>query len=380
VSAESRERFRARQRREEARRIVVGWHQQRNARRVYRPRERGYTLLVAPARVGVRSYLHDRQGKAAHELPRRGVCRGWNARVRERFRRAIAAIHWPATRYLFQTLTYPGGFPRDPELWKLQLRAYAQAWRRRWGPLFAVWVLEFQRRGAPHFHIVAVAPEGVADDEMRRWSAATWHRIVTGCSGDHEHARGLGAGCEPWHYERAMAEESLKHADDARGAVQYLTNELGKESQKSLPAWLDDDGGGGRIRGAGRWWGLWGFELSEQLIPLRDRREFLAARRRLRSLGERYLARRRAELRAYRRRKLARGEVWKPPPRPPDARPPGAWLRPPDGMGLTVRDPELRADTLARSMLAALASMRGAVRGSFAALEHACPQPRMGWA
>jgi len=54
----------------------------------------------------------------------------------------------------FVTLTYPAQFPTSSKVYKGHLKE----WRRRFEGLFgaipAMWRLEFQERGAPHFHIM----------------------------------------------------------------------------------------------------------------------------------------------------------------------------------------------------------------------------------
>lgn len=54
----------------------------------------------------------------------------------------------------FVTLTYPKVFPVDGKEFKAHLKAFKRRVERIWGKMRAVWRLEFQKRGAPHFHII----------------------------------------------------------------------------------------------------------------------------------------------------------------------------------------------------------------------------------
>jgi hypothetical protein len=55
------------------------------------------------------------------------------------------------------TLTYPGDWlivAPNAEVVKRHFQALCKRYGRAWGePLIGPWKLEFQRRGAPHFHI-----------------------------------------------------------------------------------------------------------------------------------------------------------------------------------------------------------------------------------
>ena len=198
----------------------------------------------------------------------RGIVTGWTARSKYRLALAVATIEWPSTPLTFVTLTYPRHFEADPAIWKEHLRRYEIAWARRWGQPRGVWAMEFQRRGAPHFHLALVAPTGVKLALLRRWSAHVWYEIA-------------GHGDER-HLHQHMKPDHCKRADGPRGLIGYLRRELGKEAQKSLPDWLAE-GSDGEPRGAGRWWGIWGFERTTRSAPV-TAGEYQPIRRLLRRL------------------------------------------------------------------------------------------------
>ncbi len=52
------------------------------------------------------------------------------------------------------TLTYHNEWSEDPAAWKDQLDAFRKRLERKYGRFSAIWRLEYQRRGAPHFHLM----------------------------------------------------------------------------------------------------------------------------------------------------------------------------------------------------------------------------------
>lgn len=117
----------------------------------------------------------------------------------------------------FLTLTYPGSWHKDPERWKRQLNTFTKALFRKWPDAWGVWRLEFQKRGAPHFHLLLWDGPTVEAVQARRqngkmcmvpipgsrsrknrkvfeWISQTWFRIVG--SGDEKHLH-AGTRIEP---------------------------------------------------------------------------------------------------------------------------------------------------------------------------------------
>ena len=138
----------------------------------------------------------------------RGEVRAWSSASRRRLFRALAAIPWPLLGpCLFVTLTYPSAFPTSGRVVHHHLDRLHRSIERRWGKACGVWKLEFQRRGAPHFHLCLVSPVRCVcgaygqrqgspkhrscgcQREFREWLSAEWFRIVG--SGDVAH---LSAG------------------------------------------------------------------------------------------------------------------------------------------------------------------------------------------
>ena len=74
-------------------------------------------------------------------------------------------------------LTYHEQIPDDGEECKRHLDKWLKAYRRRFPAGLYLWVLEFQKRGAPHFHVFLSAP---VDRQMQKKLAMSWARITKG--------------------------------------------------------------------------------------------------------------------------------------------------------------------------------------------------------
>lgn len=146
----------------------------------------------------------------------------------------------------FITLTYPADFPADGKLVKRHLNAFLTALRRKLPGVAYLWFLEFQRRGAPHFHLFVseALPEPLGEmlrsaGRVRKtvrvhwpwqdWVSEVWFRIVK--SGDEKH---LLAGA---------AWEAIESPD---GAARYASKECYKVWQKAVPK---------AFQNVGRFWG-----------------------------------------------------------------------------------------------------------------------------
>lgn len=69
------------------------------------------------------------------------------------------------------TLTYPEEFPSDGQSSKKHLQDFIRSLIHRYGGYY-FWFLEFQNRGAPHYHVFHTRSKVHSDD--RRWLALRW--------------------------------------------------------------------------------------------------------------------------------------------------------------------------------------------------------------
>ncbi len=152
------------------------------------------------------------------------------------------------------TLTYPIVYPKRGEIIKASMNNFTQMLRdRKYGPF--LWFLEFQARGAPHFHILST--QNAISPAMRIRVVETW--VTKMCRGDWffsacaEMAEKKDV-CEwkmmsniiaksYWFTLRSETWELMRSKDGAR---RYATKYATKEYQKTPPK---------SFEGVGRFWG-----------------------------------------------------------------------------------------------------------------------------
>lgn len=217
----------------------------------------------------------------------------WSPRSRLRMMRRLASLDWRpvvATEdELFDetgrfvagipalvTLTYPKCWETcapSAKVAKQQLDRFFRRWDRACGPFAGVWKLEFQRRGAPHFHIFARVPMMVEHkvgrgrgarfvaEPFTTWLSRTWFEVVG--SHDVKHLR-AGTGVD--------YSEGLRCSDPRRLAAYFAGYAAVKDKayQHRCPdAWTE---------GAGRWWGVRRLETVTATVEL-DQAQFIELRR-----------------------------------------------------------------------------------------------------
>lgn len=190
--------------------------------------------------------------------PFQTINQGKKSEIKEFSRKSIGSIR----RYLrsctadysyLGTLTYPDEFPSDGRVFKIHLARFLQVYRRNFDKhvrtdsteKFSVfWFLEFQQRGAPHFHFFAThapfikgnsdLPKSELIKLQREWIADKWYKIVS--SGDERHLR-AGTQFDPLRAGRG-------------GTIKYATKYALKQTQKKVPECITN---------VGRFWGVSGW-------------------------------------------------------------------------------------------------------------------------
>lgn len=194
----------------------------------------------------------------AGTLGERGEIKEFSPRAGSRMRRYLRTCRAEYT--IMVTLTYPFSFPTDGRTCKEHLDRFMRWARLQHTPnhaatqeFSAFWFLEFQERGAPHFHIFTnrFLPRDLV--------AVEWYRIVG--SDDHRH---LAAGTRV---------EWLKSG--RYGTCSYASKYAAKACQKQIPP---------NFVSCGRFWGVYGLRecsaasifFPEHLIDSPVFREFRA--------------------------------------------------------------------------------------------------------
>ena len=182
--------------------------------------------------------VNRKPGHAPGERPTRGEITEFSDTARKRL--AFVACNTDVVFKTMVTLTYPQVYPTDGKTVKRHLKAFLEALKRYNQRSYSyLWFLEFQKRGAPHIHLLldVVLPRRKQElGNYRHWVAQTWYRIVD--SGDYKHAL---AGTRT---------ERIRKPD---GAKRYATKYAFKMQQKQVPA---------EMRNIGRFYGY-----SRDVVP-----------------------------------------------------------------------------------------------------------------
>lgn len=201
---------------------------------------------------------------------KRGAIEDFSKKSRFRFMRLMATIDGEAAGLPdFVALTYPDEWSRDWRVWKRDRDAFTKALVRKWPNVWGPWRLEFQQRGAPHFHLLLWDGPGVEgmkrydrrirkmswlpvpgtksakNKEIFEWISATWYRIVA--SGDEKHLK-AGTRIEP--------------IETWGGVIYYISKYLAKLQEGNFVP----------VDYTGRFWGViqkdrWKVRMLEEQVP-----------------------------------------------------------------------------------------------------------------
>lgn len=151
------------------------------------------------------------------DAPPRGKITEWSAASRARLKFFLGTLRREElSRALVVTLTYPDEFPapEDHAVYKSHLHTFQIYLRRKWPSCSAIWKLEFQARGAAHYHLMLFGLHGVELETVRTWTRETWYKIA------HNGDKHLGSA--------ATQVDQIKCIG---GAVSYLVKYLNKGDQ-----------------------------------------------------------------------------------------------------------------------------------------------------
>lgn len=131
------------------------------------------------------------------------------------------------------TLTYPDNYETNGKVVKGHLNRFLGWLRRKYPYVSYLWFLEFQKRGAPHFHILVSILE--PNKWMRADFAYTWAYIVSRETIEQEKMVKVHAHRDAW--------DRVRKAD---GAKRYVLKYALKPYQKRVPK---------QYQNVGRFWG-----------------------------------------------------------------------------------------------------------------------------
>lgn len=140
---------------------------------------------------------------------------------------------------IFVTLTYPAQFPSTEQA-KQHLRAFLERIRRLAPDASGIWRLEYQERGAPHFHLILFNLPYIPKREL----TAMWGAIV---------------GLQFWDNSQALPRPPMTRIEairQPRKAMAYVSKYVAKHDDSGSSSGFNDV----PYLHAGRWWGVFNRE------------------------------------------------------------------------------------------------------------------------
>lgn len=189
---------------------------------------------------------------------RRGTVKTWSKKSRNRMLYTLntldfADLERKSRVLVLVTLTYPDAWREvapDGSAVQWHLKLLRQRFQRAFGqPLVGIWKLEFQLRGAPHFHLLVALPTTAppGGGSFSGWLSHAWSSILN-ISDPGERQRHLRAGVFVGRPRRATLDGVLARTI----AYFYKDSKGGKSYQDDAPsAWVE-------AGSTGRRWGYWG--------------------------------------------------------------------------------------------------------------------------
>ena len=211
--------------------------------------ERRFSLSVRPYGIAVGCGVVAAEGK--HGGGGRGEVTGWTHASARRNEAWLQSVEWSRYRIGYGCTLTVGEVPTQ-ERWATMKKSLNQFARRHGIPLY--WNTEWQERGAPHLHIIAMGLHGGPA------LVEAWLRIAadTGASGDAQ-------DCKAIYDAGGWASYLAKHG--ARGVGQYQRSDAGRPD-----GWTK----------TGRMWGFRGPWATRQNVTRITEKDFYCLRRRIR--------------------------------------------------------------------------------------------------
>ena len=162
----------------------------------------------------------------------RGQVRAFTRRSRSRLLQLCASVdRIELSKSLLVTLTYPRSYTTESSTWKRHLDVFSKRLARTFPTSSAIWKLEFQKRGAPHYHLIVLGVPFLA----REWLSRAWYEVVG--SGDERHKRAGTQVARVLSYKKAIAYAAKYVAKvSTNDDPQYVGRYWGVLSRRALPA------------------------------------------------------------------------------------------------------------------------------------------------
>lgn len=184
---------------------------------------------------------------------RRGACKGFSDDSRRRLVYKLAQLSLGGLHVYFVTLTYPAVYASDWQVWKNDLDNFRKAIERRFSQADGViWREEFQKRGAPHFHLILVCSKPLPS-LAKAIVSQIWARVV------QEGYISSGGEYEAYseHFQKHKRVGTQVKQMDGRKAIKcYVSKYIAKCEDNTRPTeW-------------GRSWGVWNMNGELDFSPV----------------------------------------------------------------------------------------------------------------
>lgn len=175
----------------------------------------------------------------------RGKVVGFSPASRLRMKKRLAKLNLEGTYDFFVTLTYPEKYVTDMELSKRDLDVFRKAFAREFETFIGgIWRLEYQQRGAPHYHMLLISEKPVSRKKIIDFIAKRWPDIV------RTSYLKSGGNAEEYqeHYEKhKKSGHNVQFMKSREMVTNYISKYISKVDETVLP------------EGTGRMWGQWEF-------------------------------------------------------------------------------------------------------------------------
>lgn len=186
-------------------------------------------LAIYPETVKILRDKHTHGTPPPHAHGQRGEIQTFTPSSRRRLKHVASNSSEPLISQF--CLTYHNLLDKGPIV-KRKLDVFLKCMRRKYPTFKYLWILEFQTRGFPHFHLYYNLHHNTPG--LRQFMAKTWNRVS-------------GEKGNKFHYDFHNHPNNNIAWD--MGSAQYLTKYLDKTAQKSIPP---DYGWSGRFWGCSR--------------------------------------------------------------------------------------------------------------------------------
>jgi hypothetical protein len=224
-------------------------------------------------------HIH-RKPNSTHSL--RDAISEFSMKSRKRLMEFLISIDWDSydvSRIFEITLTYHENIPRSGTEIKQHRHVLRKNILDKYPGTILIWKLEFQKRGAPHFHMIMIAPHEI---KLGDYYCVKDNRLIFFDREEKQHMEKGSFGFRAYMQMRwnAITEEGIMHLNSGievekvrnpKGMPQYLAQYIAgetkisrkKEYQHVVPE---------HIKNVGRWWGC----NNKKLLKIRKMRRVIS--------------------------------------------------------------------------------------------------------